>query len=294
MSGKSLSRAPLPTRELAAAVAAAEKSISDPSQQGYSLSSITPTRKESSRQRKLPSRIEDDNPQAQIARMMDKCAQILKFMKEKDIATGGFFGEPVDPVAQCIPTYHQIIKNPMDLGTVQTKLDTGDIDSPEEFARYVRLVFENAMKFNVDATHVVHLAARDLLILFNQKFRDVERMVEIFRKERKPTKAELKEAQRKQKEADRDRKRKEKEDRSKRKREISTSSEGDEKRTKLNEMQIAASANAKTLEILSGNVSGDDNVSQNDFKMVVDTLKQMQEQMMQMLYSLCNVPSRQA
>uniref|UniRef100_A0A7S2RYW8 Bromo domain-containing protein n=1 Tax=Eucampia antarctica TaxID=49252 RepID=A0A7S2RYW8_9STRA len=281
-SGKALARAPLPTRELAAAVAAAEKSISDPMQQGSSLSSITPTRKESSRQRKLPSRLEDDNPQAQIARMMEKCTQILKFMKEKDIATGAFFGEPVDPVAQCIPTYHQVIKNPMDLGTVQTRLDAGEIESPEEFARIVKLIFENAMKFNIDATHVVHLAARDLLILFNQKFRDLERMVEIFRKERKPSKAELKESQRKQKEADRERKRKEKDDRFKRKRENSTSSEGEEKRTKLNEMQVAATATAQTLEKLSDKPSGDVSVSRNEFIMVVDTLKQMQQQMMQM------------
>jgi hypothetical protein len=44
---------------------------------------------------------------------MDKCMQILKFLRDKDIAAGSFFQGPVDPVAHGIPTYHQIITNPM-------------------------------------------------------------------------------------------------------------------------------------------------------------------------------------
>jgi bromodomain-containing factor 1 len=76
--------------------------------------------------------------------------QILKFLRDKDIAAGSFFQEPVDPVAHGITTYHQIITNPMDLGTVQTKIMiNSEIHSPDQFAGLVPLVFGNAMQFNV-------------------------------------------------------------------------------------------------------------------------------------------------
>ena len=142
-------------------------------------------RRESSRLVKLPSRLEDDDPDAQLGRLLEKCGQILKLISEKDVASGAFFAYPVDPVALGLPTYYQIISEPMDLGTIQSKLDADEIETPEDFGRLVRLVFENAMTFNVDPTHIVHQSARQLLILFNQKFRDVERMAENIRRQHK-------------------------------------------------------------------------------------------------------------
>ena len=165
----------------------------------------TLTRRESSRQTKLPSRLEDGDPEAQLARIMEKCNAILSIVREKDQLNGSFFAEPVDPVAHGIPTYHTIITNPMDLGTIQAKMESKEITSPDEFSRLVRLVFQNAMTFNIDVTHVVHQSARSLLALFNQKFRDVERLVD----KRKPTKAELKELKKKQ-QKDKDDKKKDK------------------------------------------------------------------------------------
>ena len=139
-------------------------------------------RRESTRQIKLPSRLEDDDPSAQLNRMMDRCNQMIRTMREKDVAVGGFFSNPVDPVALGIPTYLQIIKEPMDLGTIARRMELNEIESPEEFARLCRLVFENAMKFNVDPAHSVHQAARNLLIQFNQKFRDIERLIQNYRR----------------------------------------------------------------------------------------------------------------
>ena len=169
-------------------------------------------RRESSRATKLPSRLEEGDPLALNARMMERCSAVLKLIREKDLLGGSFFAEPVDPVAHGIPTYHQIITNPMDLGTVQAKMDANEVDSPEEFARLVKLIFENAIKFNIDPGHIVHQAAKNLLILFNTKFNDVERLME----KKKPTKKELKELKKKeqeeQKRLDSERKRKREED----------------------------------------------------------------------------------
>ena len=134
-------------------------------------------RRESSRAVKLPSKLEDDDPSALLSRVMDKCTAILRTLRERDIALGGHFSEPVDPVALGIPTYLQIIQEPMDLKTINRKMETNAVKSPAEFARLCRLVFQNAITFNVDPSHVVHQAARQLLTLFNQKFRDIERVV---------------------------------------------------------------------------------------------------------------------
>ncbi len=223
-------------------------------------SSITPTRKESSRQRKLPMRLEDES--ATMARMMEKCASLLKLIKEKDVMMGNFFGEPVDPVAQGIPNYPDIISHPMDLGTISQKFD--DLTSPLDFAHHVRLVFENAMKFNIDSTHVVHCAARDLLAIFNQKFRDIERMF--------PNHSS-------------------KNNNNKRK-DGSNSSIVSAKRSKKEEtsksnhpwMELIHNTQ-NTLEQLSNTTNNSNSnaaVTQKDFSTVVDTMKQMQQQIIQM------------
>lgn len=236
------------------------------------LSAQTPNliRRESSRQVKLPSHLVDDDPEANKARMMDKCSVILAFIKEKDVKGGAYFLEPVDPVAHGIPTYHQIITNPMDLGTIQAKMDANEIESPEEFARLVKLVFENALKFNSNPMNFVHQNARELLSIFNQKFRDVERLM------KKPTKTELKEIRKKQQREEKKRFEKEK----KRKRE----EDEDPKAKQLSLLQASSEDVARSLEALDSVTSAGDAqsltvVSRDEFNSMTLVLKQMQAQM---------------
>lgn len=54
----------------------------------------------------------------------------------------------MDPVELKIPDYFDVIKHPMDLGTIQRKLDTGEIQSKSKFIELVRLVFDNALLYN--------------------------------------------------------------------------------------------------------------------------------------------------
>ena len=219
------------------------------------------TRRESSRLVKVPSRLEDDDPTAQLSRLMDKCSVILRFIKEKDVERGAFFSEPVDPVALGIPTYHRVISEPMDLRTLNRKMEAGEVTSPEEFARLTRLVFENAMTFNVDPTHSVHQAARNLLILFNQKFRDVERLVGNIRRT----------------EGD-DKKKKGKDDK-KRKRDDEPRSL---KRQRLDEAQEMATNNATAMaSIIAAAPSSDGNVTRNEFNHMLQMMTQLQQQIVQ-------------
>jgi Bromodomain/Bromodomain extra-terminal - transcription regulation len=221
-------------------------------------------RRESSRMIKLPSRLEEDDPDAQLLRTMDKCAQILKFMRERDVELGAFFSEPVDPVALGIPTYLHVVKEPMDLRTIDRKMEAGEIESPEEFARLVRLVFENAMTFNIDPGHSVHQAARNLLVSFNQKFRDVERMVQSIRRAHG---IDVDDTGRPRGKDDKKRKRDDK----------------SLKRIRLEEAQQMTTANSTAVAAIMAampttNVSA---VSRNEFNLLLQLVVQLQQQIVQ-------------
>ena len=79
------------------------------------------------------------------------------------------FLTPVDPVALNIPTYHSIIKKPMDLSTIRTKLDQGQYENAKEFEADVRLVFQNCYKFNRPGD-LIDTAGHQLETVFNTEF----------------------------------------------------------------------------------------------------------------------------
>ena len=58
------------------------------------------------------------------------------------------FRTAVDPNALGIPDYYEIIKTPMDMSTIKTKLENGDYTEPWEFVDDVWLMFENAWVYN--------------------------------------------------------------------------------------------------------------------------------------------------
>jgi hypothetical protein len=239
-------------------------------------------RRESSRLVKLPSRLEDDDPSAQISRLLEKCAQVLKVIREKDVASGAFFGQPVDPVAHGIPTYYTIVSEPMDLGTIQSKMDNDDIPTPDEFGRLVRLIFENAMTFNIEPNHVVHQSARQLLILFNQKFRDIERMADNIRRQHNLPEAAMKGDLSKGKQL-----------KGKNKRKSAPEEQKSAKRRRLEEAQGMATANASALAALvaSAPPSNTGSVSRAEFNMMLQMIQQVQAQVVQTFMAVANMSS---
>lgn len=64
------------------------------------------------------------------------------------------FREPVDPQQLGIPDYHDIIKHPMDLSTIKSKLDTGQYPDPWSFVEDVWLMFDNAWLYNKKSSRV--------------------------------------------------------------------------------------------------------------------------------------------
>mmetsp|Transcript_16895 Transcript_16895/g.53576 ORF Transcript_16895/g.53576 Transcript_16895/m.53576 type:complete len:436 (+) Transcript_16895:225-1532(+) len=58
------------------------------------------------------------------------------------------FHAPVDPVVLNLPDYFQIVKKPMDLGTVSKRLERQEYATPFEILQDIRLVFDNCRLYN--------------------------------------------------------------------------------------------------------------------------------------------------
>lgn len=87
------------------------------------------------------------------------------------------FQAPVDPVALNIPHYHKLIKNPMDLSTVGSKLSHGQYENAKEFEADIRLIFQNCYKFN-PPTDPVHGMGKQLEALYDEKWAEKARWIE--------------------------------------------------------------------------------------------------------------------
>uniref|UniRef100_K3YRS1 Bromo domain-containing protein n=1 Tax=Setaria italica TaxID=4555 RepID=K3YRS1_SETIT len=106
------------------------------------------------------------------AAVFKQCEAILKKLMTQKYSH--IFNIPVDVVKLQIPDYFDIIKTPMDLGTVQKKLESGSYTSPSDFAADVRLTFNNAMTYNPRG-HAVHDMAIQLNKMFENRWRTVEK-----------------------------------------------------------------------------------------------------------------------
>lgn len=79
------------------------------------------------------------------------------------------FVDPVNPEELQCPDYFDIIKNPMDLGTIRKNLDAKKYTSPEEFANDVRLTWNNCYLYNKPDSDIVKMA-HQLSAIFEKRF----------------------------------------------------------------------------------------------------------------------------
>ncbi|KAJ4773010.1 Transcription factor GTE1 [Rhynchospora pubera] len=83
------------------------------------------------------------------------------------------FLQPVDVEGLGLHDYYEIIKKPMDIGTIQNRMEGKDevnrYKNVREIYADVRLVFKNAMRYN-DETNDVHVMAKTLLEKFEEKW----------------------------------------------------------------------------------------------------------------------------
>lgn len=236
--------------------------------------SMSGLQRQSTRMPKLPSRLEEDDPDAKMIRLMGRCREILQELFDSDIHK--IFTSPVDPVALGIPTYFDVIKNPMDLGTIKSKMDNNEIDSPAEFARLIRLTFENAILFNSLPTNAVHIHARNLMASFTKKFGMIDKEFTAAKKNKTLTKAERHELRLKEKEAAKEAKRRlKKEKELKRKAEEEASNES--KRMKL---EHVLATNRSTMAAIAQAVPDDPDaiVTRPEYNLLIRAIREVQDQ----------------
>ncbi|XP_033831967.1 bromodomain-containing protein 3-like [Periophthalmus magnuspinnatus] len=113
---------------------------------------------------------EDAQLRGHLSDQLQYCEDILKeLLSKKHSAYAWPFHSPVDAQALKLHDYHDIIKYPMDLGTIKQKMDARQYPDAQAFAADVRLIFSNCYKYN-PPTHDVVAKARKLQGVFEQRF----------------------------------------------------------------------------------------------------------------------------
>ncbi|KPJ15556.1 hypothetical protein RR48_09485 [Papilio machaon] len=101
---------------------------------------------------------------------LKSCNEILKeLFSKKHSGYAWPFYKPVDAELLGLHDYFDIIKKPMDLGTVKQKMDNRAYKTAAEFAADVRLVFTNCYKYN-PPDHDVVAMARKLQDVFEMRY----------------------------------------------------------------------------------------------------------------------------
>jgi len=120
---------------------------------------------------KTPKHLEHMNvPSIKLSEPLRRCRDIVNQMMSQKFSY--IFNEPVDWVKLALPDYPLVVKNPMDLSTIRTKLLEGFYDSVEAFQADVELVWANAMLFNPPGSDV-HLRAMEFRDHFGPKIQNV-------------------------------------------------------------------------------------------------------------------------
>ncbi|CAI8597550.1 unnamed protein product [Vicia faba] len=108
--------------------------------------------------------------------LMKQCENLLNRLMSHQF--GWVFNKPVDPVALNIPDYFNVIRHPMDLGTVKSKLTSGKYSNLMDFAADVKLTFSNALTYNPPGNDV-HSMATTLNKAFQTKWKSIEKKIPV-------------------------------------------------------------------------------------------------------------------
>ncbi|GLV31866.1 BRWD3 [Carabus blaptoides fortunei] len=81
------------------------------------------------------------------------------------------FREPVDRLEH--PDYYQIIDTPMDLGAVKEDLLGGNYETPMEFCKDIRLIFQNSRNYNTNKRSRIYSMTIRLSAMFEEHMRRI-------------------------------------------------------------------------------------------------------------------------
>lgn len=107
----------------------------------------------------------------QVMDSLKKCKNILNALKKHRAAAP--FLRAVDPVLFDCPDYYDIIKEPMDLGTVERKLRNNAYSSPYQFFGDIRKIWSNAFTYNPRQSQVYNLTL-EVSQYFEELYKEIE------------------------------------------------------------------------------------------------------------------------
>jgi hypothetical protein len=112
----------------------------------------------------------EKHPEVHLNAEMKACQKVLNaLVRRRDLSWP--FLDPVNPKTLQIPDYFYVVKFPMDLGTVETKLKHGMYGDCDTFGKDVRQSLENCMMYNVHGSDIWTMA-QSLLDFFEKKFKN--------------------------------------------------------------------------------------------------------------------------
>jgi len=100
-----------------------------------------------------------------------KCYNLLQRLKKHPCAFP--FLQPVDVEGLGLHDYYDIILEPMDLGTVETKLKNGEYSSVNQFAADIRKIWNNAFRYNAKGTEIYQMTS-EMSSYFEKLFKEIE------------------------------------------------------------------------------------------------------------------------
>lgn len=118
--------------------------------------SVAPSRPEPPTNEKRPAYKIALNKISSNADHLGRCIEILAAMKRHPKVRP--FLQPVDPIALGIPDYFSVVKEPMDLSTINKNLESGVYSAFEDFDAHMQKMFENALTYNKPGSNVHRLA----------------------------------------------------------------------------------------------------------------------------------------
>jgi bromodomain-containing factor 1 len=98
------------------------------------------------------------------------CRSVIRELKKKTHWPYAYpFYEPVDAEKLRVPDYYKVIKHPMDLATINSKLENDQYANAEEFEEDIRLMFRNCYTYNGVGSEVYNMG-KTLEAVFNKKW----------------------------------------------------------------------------------------------------------------------------
>ncbi|KAH3763138.1 bromodomain domain protein [Pelomyxa schiedti] len=113
-----------------------------------------------------PEAVQSPTASTTDAKALRNCKSIINSLRKHKLAS--VFNQPVNPQRDGAPDYFEVIKKPMDLGTIKEKLETGMYNEVRDFVEDVQQVWKNACMYNVPGTEI-HQWSLDLRAFFEKK-----------------------------------------------------------------------------------------------------------------------------